>query len=109
MGVSDSKGGSFSRDPVKFGEAGEVGGMVGVYHDHNLTIPRDRVTERRDSVVTISREFLDLYNRVTGTYGWLEWFHHVTFIFWSYFASILAQWFVIVLKRLCVQATVVSV
>lgn len=67
MGVSGSKDEGLSRDPVKFGEAGDVGALLGVYHDHNLTIPRDRVTERRDSVVTISRDFVDLYNRSTGT------------------------------------------
>ena len=72
MGTAESKDGSLSRDPVKFGESGEIGGLVGVYHDHNLTIPRDRVTERRDSVVAISREFLDLYNSSTGTRACLQ-------------------------------------
>ena len=66
MGASSSSEGGLSRDPLKFGEAGEVGALVGVFHDHNLTLPRDRVTERRDAVATVSREFLDLYNRVTG-------------------------------------------
>lgn len=66
MGVAGSKDEGLSRDPVKFGGGGDVGRLLGVFHDHNLTMPRERVTERRDSVVTASRDFLDLYNRVTG-------------------------------------------
>jgi hypothetical protein len=58
-----------ARNPLLFGEPGETGSMVGVYHDHNLTSTTVRMDELRDSLVAVSREFVDVYNHTGAWQG----------------------------------------
>lgn len=68
QGSSTSKPEHLARNPLLFGEPGETGILIGVYHDHNLTSSTARADELRDSLVAVSREFVDVYNH-TGEPG----------------------------------------
>jgi hypothetical protein len=66
MGASHSPahgGEPLSKNPLLFGAPGEVGILLGVFHDHNLTTPRVAAHERRDNIIAVSREFIDVYNQ----------------------------------------------
>ncbi len=77
QGASSSKDEHLARNPLLFGEPGETGILIGVYHDHNLTSSTVKSEEMRDSLVAVSREFVDVYNRTgRGLGGVGEGGHH---------------------------------